>query len=47
MSSSPEAGDVADASDDGVSVVSLTVAVDADESWSMCDRDLEHFLASQ
>ena len=36
-----------DASDDGVSVVSLTGAVDADESWSMCDLELENFLASQ
>ena len=47
MSSSTEAGDVVDASDDGVSVVAMTGAVDADESWSMCDLDLEHFLASQ
>ena len=44
MSSSTEAGDVEDASDDGVSVVVMTSAVDADKSWSMCDLDLEHFL---
>ena len=47
MSSSTKAGDVEDASDDGVSVVVMTGAVDADKSWSMCDLDLEHFLASQ
>ena len=34
MSSSTEAGDVEDASDDGVSVVVMTGAVDADKSWS-------------
>ena len=44
MSSSTEAGDVVDASDDGFSV---TGAVDTDESWSMCDLELENFLASQ
>ena len=45
-SRSTEAADVVDASDDGVSVVALTSAVDAGESWSMCDLNLEHFLQS-
>jgi hypothetical protein len=45
-SRSTEAADVVDASDDGVSVVGGTGAVDDGESWSMCDLDLEHFLQS-
>ena len=45
-SSSTEAGDVVDASDEGGSVVGLAGAVDSGASWSMCDFDLEHFLES-